>query len=63
MEGFSINADSYIEVLQADKKWNCFQIIVLPLRKCLQICFSITVYIKLDAGASQISQSVFQERD
>lgn len=30
---FSINADSYTEVLQADKKCYCFQIIVLPLGK------------------------------
>lgn len=29
--------------------------IVLPLGRCLQICFSVTVYIKLFAGVSQIS--------
>lgn len=52
---FSINADSYKEILQADKKYYCFQIIVLPLGKRLQICFSIILYIELDAAVSQIS--------
>lgn len=36
---FSINADSYIEVLQADKKCYFFQMIVLPLGKVFRFVF------------------------